>query len=245
VSFRIVVDERERNSRVPKFLIEDGAQIDFARLSVGDYIIAPEIAIERKTIHDLINSIYDGRLFIQCSNLTQFYSKPILIIEGNILNLQLENSTESKINDDEIEISFEKILQIYDALATIALIFRIPVIHSPSANYTSKFLIILLNKAIKSGITINGPLIKRIKKGNHMQLQQLSILSSLPGVGDKLAIKLLKKFKTPTKAMNASISELALIPGFGKVRAEKVKKILNYEFNQDITKNQQGTLNFE
>jgi len=245
VSFRIVVDERERNSRVPKFLVEDGAQIDFARLSVGDYIIAPEIAIERKTIHDLINSIYDGRLFIQCSNLTQFYSKPILIIEGNILNLQLENSTESKINDDEIEISFEKILQIYDALATIALIFRIPVIHSPSANYTSKFLIILLNKAIKSGITINGPLIKRIKKGNHMQLQQLSILSSLPGVGDKLAIKLLKKFKTPTRAMNASISELALIPGFGKARAEKVKKILNYEFNEDITKNQQGTLNFE
>ena len=245
MSFRIVVDERERNSRVPKFLVEDGAQIDFARLSVGDYIIAPEIAIERKTIHDLINSIYDGRLFIQCSNLTQFYSKPILIIEGNILNLQLENSPESKINDDEIEISFEKILQIYDALATIALIFRIPVIHSPSANYTSKFLIILLNKAIKSGITINGPLIKRIKKGNHMQLQQLSILSSLPGVGDKLAIKLLKKFKTPTKAMNASISELALIPGFGKVRAEKVKKILNYEFNQDITKNQQGTLNFD
>jgi DNA excision repair protein ERCC-4 len=244
VSFRIVVDERERNSKVPKFLIEDGAQIDFARLSVGDYIIAPEIAIERKTIHDLINSIYDGRLFIQCSNLTQFYSKPILIIEGNILNLQLENSPESKIND-EIEISFEKILQIYDALATIALIFRIPVIHSPSANYTSKFLIILLNKAIKSGITINGPLIKRIKKGNHMHLQQLSILSSLPGVGDKLAIKLLKKFKTPTKAMNASISELALIPGFGKVRAEKVKKILNYEFNQDITKNQQGTLNFD
>lgn len=244
MSFRIVVDERERNSRVPKFLIEDGAQIDFARLSVGDYIIAPEIAIERKTIRDLINSIYDGRLFIQCSNLTQFYSKPILIIEGNILNLQIENSTnENQIN--EIEISFEKILQVYDALATIALIFRIPVIHSPSANYTSKFLIILLNKAIKSGITINGPLIKRIKKGNHMQLQQLSILSSLPGVGDKLAIKLLKKFKTPTRAMNASVSELALIPGFGKARAEKVKKILNYEFNEGITKNQQGTLNFE
>jgi DNA excision repair protein ERCC-4 len=243
VSFRIVVDERERNSRVPKFLIEDGAQIDFARLSVGDYIIAPEIAIERKTIHDLINSIYDGRLFIQCYDLTQFYSKPILIIEGNILNLQVENSTENQIN--EIEISFEKILQVYDALATIALIFRIPVIHSPSANYTSKFLIILLNKAIKSGITINGPLIKRIKKGNHMQLQQLSILSSLPGVGDKLAIRLLKKFKTPSRAINASVSELALIPGFGKARAEKVKKILNYEFNEDITKNQQGTLNFE
>jgi DNA excision repair protein ERCC-4 len=242
VSFRIVVDERERNSRVPKFLIEDGAQIDFARLSVGDYIIAPEIAIERKTISDLINSIYDGRLFIQCSDLIQFYSKPILLIEGNILNLQFENFTEKQ--NDEIEITVEKILQIYDALATVALIFRIPIIHSPSANYTSKFLIILLNKAIKSGITINGPLIRRIKKGNHVQLQQLSILSSLPGVGDKLAIKLLKKFGTPSRAINASISELSLIPGFGKARAEKVKKILNSNLNDDNTKNQQETLNF-
>ncbi|HET7644675.1 MAG TPA: ERCC4 domain-containing protein [Nitrososphaeraceae archaeon] len=242
MSFRIVVDERERNSRVPKFLIEDGAQIDFARLSVGDYIIAPEIAIERKTISDLINSIYDGRLFIQCSDLIQFYSKPILLIEGNILNLQFENFTEKQ--NDEIEITVEKILQIYDALATVALIFRIPIIHSPSANYTSKFLIILLNKAIKSGITINGPLIKRIKKGNHIQLQQLSILSSLPGVGDKLAIKLLKKFGTPSRAINASISELSLIPGFGKARAEKMKKILNSNLNDDNTKNQQETLNF-
>ena len=242
MSFRIVVDERERNSKVPKFLIEDGAQIDFARLSVGDYIISPEIAIERKTISDLINSIYDGRLFIQCSDLIQFYSKPILLIEGNILNLQFENFSEKQ--NDEIEITVEKILQIYDALATVALIFRIPIIHSPSANYTSKFLIILLNKAIKSGITINGPLIKRIKKGNHIQLQQLSILSSLPGVGDKLAIKLLKKFGTPSRAINASISELSLIPGFGKARAEKVKKILNSNLNDDNTKNQQETLNF-
>ena len=242
MSFRIVVDERERNSKVPKFLIEDGAQIDFARLSVGDYIISPEIAIERKTISDLINSIYDGRLFIQCSDLIQFYSKPVLLIEGNILNLQFENFTEKQ--NDEIEITVEKILQIYDALATVALIFRIPIIHSPSANYTSKFLIILLNKAIKSGITINGPLIKRIKKGNHIQLQQLSILSSLPGVGDKLAIKLLKKFGTPSRAINASISELSLIPGFGKARAEKVKKILNSNLNDDNTKNQQETLNF-
>ena len=242
MSFRIVVDERERNRRVPKFLIEDGAQIDFARLSVGDYIIAPEIAIERKTISDLINSIYDGRLFIQCSDLIQFYSKPILLIEGNILNLQFENFSEKQ--NDEIEITVEKILQIYDALATVALIFRSPIIHSPSANYTSKFLIILLNKAIKSGITINGPLIKRIKKGNHVQLQQLSILSSLPGVGDKLAIKLLKKFGTPSRAINASISELSLIPGFGKARAEKVKKILNSNLNDNNPKNQQETLNF-
>jgi ERCC4-type nuclease len=55
---------------------------------------------------------------------------------------------------------------------------------------------------------------------------------------------LLKKFRTPSRAINASVSELALIPGFGKARAEKMKKILNYEFNDNNTKNQQETLNF-
>ena len=111
MSFRIVVVNESEIVEFPKFLIEDGAQIDFARLSVRRLYYSTEIAIMKKAIHDLINSIYDGRLFIQCSNLTQFYSKPILIIEGNILNLQVEKSSENQIN--EIEISFEKILQVY------------------------------------------------------------------------------------------------------------------------------------
>ena len=63
---------------------------------------------------------------------------------------------------NEIEISFEKILQVYDALVVIALIFTQYCYPFLQQNHTSKFLIILLNKAIKSGITINGPLIKRI-----------------------------------------------------------------------------------
>ena len=74
---RIVVDERERNSRIPDLLRQAGAIIDFAQLKVGDYIVSPETAIERKTIRDLINSIYDGRLFVQCSELAQHYSKTI------------------------------------------------------------------------------------------------------------------------------------------------------------------------
>src|SRR5918999_1839340 len=98
---RIVVDERERKSRIPDILRQAGATIDFAQLKVGDYIVSPETAIERKTIQDLINSIYDGRLFVQCSQLTEHYVKPVLIIEGNIIDLMDTPEEESeKINDD-------------------------------------------------------------------------------------------------------------------------------------------------
>ncbi|HEY7080251.1 MAG TPA: ERCC4 domain-containing protein, partial [Nitrososphaeraceae archaeon] len=74
---RIVVDERERNSKIPTLLFDAGVEVDFAQLKVGDYITSASTAIERKTIKDLICSIYDGRLFLQCSDLNQYYSKPV------------------------------------------------------------------------------------------------------------------------------------------------------------------------
>ena len=69
---RIVVDERERNSQIPKLLLDAGVRVDFAQLKVGDYITSAATAIERKTVNDLICSIYDGRLFLQCTDLNQY-----------------------------------------------------------------------------------------------------------------------------------------------------------------------------
>ena len=174
---RIVVDERERNSRIPDLLRQAGAIIDFAQLKVGDYIVSPETAIERKTIRDLINSIYDGRLFVQCSELAQHYSKPIVIIEGNILDLL--DVPPPEIDDDQLRILIERVPLTYNALAAVALDFRIPTIHTPSAEYTSQLLVTIVNKSLQEGRS-NGPLLKRIKKGNLIYTQQLSILSSLP-----------------------------------------------------------------
>jgi DNA excision repair protein ERCC-4 len=87
VPTRIVVDERERKSGIPDLLRQAGAIIDFAQLKVGDYVVSPETAVERKTMQDLLNSIYDGRLFVQCSQLNEHYVKPVLIVEGNIVDL--------------------------------------------------------------------------------------------------------------------------------------------------------------
>jgi DNA excision repair protein ERCC-4 len=228
VPVRIVVDEREKGSRIPDLLRQAGAIIDFAQLKIGDYIVSPETAIERKTIRDLVSSIYDGRLFVQCSELAQHYSKPIVIIEGNItdlLNLPKEISDGNQLKTLE-----ERIPLAYDALAIVALDFRIPIIHTPCAEYTSQLLVILVNRSLREGRS-SSPLLKRIKKGNPMYIQQLSILSSLPGIGDKLAVRMLEKFRTPNRALSASIAELARIPGFGTDRAEKMRKILDYPYN--------------
>jgi len=236
---RIIVDERERSSRVPGLLRQAGAVTDFAHLKVGDYVISTETAIERKTIRDLLNSIYDGRLLVQCSDLVQHYAKPLIIIEGNILNLADESHLDN--NRRKYSKSNDRIYLVSETLARVALDFRIPMINVPYAEYTSQLLLTMLNKALEEGKN-NGPLLKRIKKSNPVQVQQLSILSSLPGVGDILAVRMLKSFITPRRALTASAAELARIPGFGSARAIKVRKVLDLPDGKNVESTQSTLL---
>jgi DNA excision repair protein ERCC-4 len=84
----------------------------------------------------------------------------------------------------------------------------------------------MVNKSLRNNQAM-GPLLRRIKKNNPEYIQQLSILSSIPGVGDKLAVRMLDKFQTPNRALNASAAELARITGFGTERAARVRRILD------------------
>ena len=233
---RIVVDERERNSNIPELLKNAGAVIDFTQLKVGDYVVSSETAVERKTVRDLISSIYDGRLFVQCSDLVKYYQKPLLVVQGNIA--ELAESSED-MEDIDVKLHAERMPIAYDALITIAMEFRIPTIHTPSAEQTAQLLVTLVNRSLREG-KATGPLLRKIKKENPINIQQLSVLASLPGVGEKLAARMLKKFHTPIRALNASAAELATIPGFGLTRAERVRKVLNTSNN--VTQVMQRTL---
>jgi DNA excision repair protein ERCC-4 len=228
VPVRIVVDERERSSNIPVLLKNAGAVIDFTQLKVGDYIVSSETAVERKTVRDLISSIYDGRLFVQCSDLVKYYQKPLLVVQGNIA--ELGETSEDMEEPDDIKLHTERMSLAYDALITVATEFRIPIIHTPSAEQTAQLLVTLVNRSLQEA-KATGPLLRKIKKENPIQIQQLSVLASLPGVGEKLAARMLKKFHTPIRALNASAAELATIPGFGLTRAERVRKVLNTHNN--------------
>ena len=81
---RIIVDERERKSGIPKLLDTIGIKTEIKTLMVGDYIVGPETVVERKSIQDLLSSIFDGRLFDQCNRLKEHFQFPILLIEGNV-----------------------------------------------------------------------------------------------------------------------------------------------------------------
>lgn len=78
---RVIVDSREFRSELPCLIHKRGLEIIPAMITIGDYILTPDICVERKSISDLIGSLNCGRLYNQCQQMTRFYSKAILLIE--------------------------------------------------------------------------------------------------------------------------------------------------------------------
>ena len=219
---RIVADEREKRSGIPDLLKGIGINLEIKTLPVGDYIVAPETIVERKSISDLVSSIFDGRLFDQCNKLKEHFQFPIILIEGDM---------------DEIEELTENPFVFYGAVSSVAIDFKIPIISTPNASHTAKLLVSMCSRKD----TTRGPFIKKIRKSDNLQSQQLSVLCSLPGVGEKTAIRMLEKFGTPLMVFSASVIELSKISGLGEARAKKIKKMLQVK-SKHIKKTSQKTL---
>ena len=207
---RIVVDEREKKSGIPDLLRAVGINLEIKTLPVGDYIVAPETIVERKSVSDLISSIFDGRLFDQCSRLKEHFTNPVILMEGNV---------------EEIERIVENPLVFYGAVSAVAIDFKIPIVPTPSATHSAKLLVSMCSRKE----SLRGPFLKKIKKSDDMSRQQLSVLCSLPGIGEKLATRMLAKFGSPSKTLNASLAELAKVEGLGETRAKKIKQMLDQQ----------------
>ncbi|KAH7884060.1 hypothetical protein F5I97DRAFT_1897941 [Phlebopus sp. FC_14] len=78
---QVIVDMREFRSTLPSLLHASGLLVIPATLTVGDYILTPDICVERKSIPDLISSFNSGRLYTQCELMSVHYKQPVLLIE--------------------------------------------------------------------------------------------------------------------------------------------------------------------
>eukprot|EP00160_Parvularia_atlantis_P001252 Unigene11011_Nuclearia_a/m.33650 Unigene11011_Nuclearia_a/g.33650 ORF Unigene11011_Nuclearia_a/g.33650 Unigene11011_Nuclearia_a/m.33650 type:complete len:138 (-) Unigene11011_Nuclearia_a:500-913(-) len=64
---KVVVDMREFRSSLPLLLFQRGMEVTPVTLEVGDYILTPDICVERKALNDLISSLASGRLCVRAS----------------------------------------------------------------------------------------------------------------------------------------------------------------------------------
>lgn len=185
----IIADFREKNSMIIANLVEKKNHVKIQQLDIGDYLIG-DIAIERKTWPDFINSMIDKRIFCQLNNLKKF-PKSFLIIEGN---------EEQVKNKDLIKPAKGLILSIVTE-------YKTPIIFTKSEEETSEILSILAKKQ-ESSFSLRPS-----RSVSSIQDKKQFILEGFPGIGPKTAQMLLEKLNTLKRIFSANEKELKEILG--------------------------------
>jgi DNA excision repair protein ERCC-4 len=207
---RVIVDERERPSGVPDSISKLDVRVYYARLNVGDYVVNPEIAAERKSIADFVSSVYDGRLFAQAAALSSSYRKPYIIVEGDV---------------NQVSKLVKNLASYYGAIASVTLAYDLRLMHTANPTETALAIASLVKNSrarpVPQGVLQAPP------KGKDEAQQQLYIVSALPGVGKKLARRMLGRYGTPRRVLSLTESQLAMIPGVGAKRASKIAHVLD------------------
>jgi DNA excision repair protein ERCC-4 len=212
---RVVADERERASGVPEELAKLNVRVYFSKLPVADYVLNPEIAVERKSVRDLVSSVYDSRLFYQAAKISASFAKPFLLVEGD---------------SKEVEGLVRNIKSYYGAIANVSLAYGLRVLYTANPTETAVAIAELLRHARAKPLSKMPAEIP--PRAKDVPQQQLYFVSSLPGVGRRLAERLLSKYGTPRRIINLTTGELGLTQGLGSKRAEKIKELLDTKFTK-------------
>ena len=77
----VIVDMREFRAQLPFILHMKGFKVIPKTIGVGDYILTKDLAVERKSLGDLQQSLNSGRLYEQAKQMTMHFKYSIILIE--------------------------------------------------------------------------------------------------------------------------------------------------------------------
>ena len=207
----VYADSREGNSKVIRHLTEMEMDVKIRSMAVGDYQVSDEVAIERKTAKDFVDSLIDKRLFKQARELSEEFKKPLLILEGDDLYAGMVNAN-----------------AIRGSIASIALDFGISIIPTRNAQDTAAM---IKRIAIREQNGEHTPVqIRTDKKPVSLLEQQLFIIESLPNIGPVNAKALLEHFGSVGNVINASEKDLQDVEGIGKKTAENIRSVIDSKY---------------
>ncbi|ABP94260.1 MULTISPECIES: 3'-flap repair endonuclease Xpf [Metallosphaera] len=225
---RIYADTREKQSGIPDLLRDLGALVFLQQLSVGDYIVADGVAVERKNVFDLMNSVFDKRFFDQLERLREVYSKVFILVEGNLEGAKTI-TTKWKIFNS--------------ALITATVDYDVGVLYSLDKRESAEVLVTLARRYQERGVERKPISLHDKPKFESLDEMQLYLVQSLPNVGGKIALRLLTEFSTVRNICNSSIADLERVMKSRK-KAELLYKIFNTKFSSNSDKKSASLTDF-
>ena len=175
------------------------------------YIISKRLAIERRTGGSFLQGIVDKTLFASAIYLSENFSNPILMIEGEV-NYECRG-----INPQVVR----------GALGRMTLSYGLTVLSTPNMEETVS-LIVMLARQEQIGISEMSLIPKR--KAVDLADMQRRVVEMLPGCGMVLARDLLQSFGSIRRIATATEDEFRSLPGIGEKKAADMYNVLNAEY---------------
>ncbi|TDH72931.1 hypothetical protein CCR75_008688 [Bremia lactucae] len=228
---KIVVDVREFRSALPSMLHKEGLVVAPITLEIGDYVLSPDICVERKSVSDLFGSLNSGRLFNQAESMRRFYKIPVLLIEftqGKAFSLQDVSELGSEINASNIVSKLSLLILHFPSLrilwsrsphATVN-IFKIVKKYQEEPNMETA-------AALGNGLlTNNGAAQARGGEAelavNYYNTSAIDVLKKLPGINDHNFRKVVASVSNLAKLSQMTLDELTEL--LGRVNGKKLHK---------------------
>lgn len=200
----VLVDHRERESGIPGALEGAGLDVVLTDLPVGDYVLGPGLAVERKGPQDLGSSIRDGRIFDQAVRLQSAYPQAVLLLEGEPRGMAEDawRGAVCRLVEDGFT-----------------------VLHSLDIEDSAAWLVRLAKRARRTAPTTptEGP--RRAPR--HPSAQAEAMLSVVPGISSAMARSLLASYGSLAAVAAAAPEGLRGHPGIGPIRATRLAEALH------------------
>jgi ERCC4-type nuclease len=195
----VLVDHRERSSAIPEALVAAGLDVRLTDLPVGDYVLGPGLAVERKGPTDLGASIRDGRIFDQAVRLQSAFPQAVLLIEGEPRWIAKDawRGAVCRLVEDGFT-----------------------VLHSLDAADSAAWIVRLAKRARRAVPTVRTEGPRRAPR--HPSAQAEVMLSVVPGISTNMARSLLAAHGSLAAVAAAAPDGLRRHRGIGRVRAARL-----------------------
>ena len=208
----VEVDDRERSQSLLATLASmPEVTVTRRRMEVGDYRWGGCLLVERKTLDDLLASIFEQRFFRQIHRLRQAAEAPCLVIEGTADPAQRERYRPAVIQG---------------ALIHATLVQGIPILRSRHPR-ESAWLMMRATVQLANAGRISRPALRGGTARNAKRRLQHYLLEGIPGLGSERNERLLDRFGSIERIATASESELGEIAGIGPTTAKRIRWIVS------------------
>lgn len=201
-----MVDYGEARSRIPDVLAAMGANVEVTRLSAGDYDLGRGVLVERKTVHDLHESIHCGRFWPQLGRLRRASRHPYLLVEGADID-------GGRLGDNAVR------------GACLAVIEQgVCLIRSSGRADTVRWLLLLTRRVQRGCVPRRDrPTYAQLLKRRPGAVPE-ALLCAIPGVSVGTARLLLREFGCVGAVCGASDDELLAVAGIGEKRLRAIRE---------------------